>query len=419
MPIQFNVGGRLILSEILAIFLLPVLYALKGRLFRGIQQRRVIGLGLLWLVGLVATDLIRGTKFEDYSRGWALVSFTLIDFALIFLLAENKVSRIKLLFVGYAIGTGLETLLTPGVDGMLWKMGGDDAVLLGALALLSLWTPSGIQARRFGIALEAANAVLGVLFNARNVAGRAFVDAIMLASSLFRPSSGFKLAQSRQTMIILALLALPTMYVGLSGYAYLAQSGVMGDSARATYAAQSNSSFGPFGVLFGGRPEIFVASQAIADSPIIGHGSWARSMDYYLRFRQLAALGFDVRESGVTDPSALVASRGMEPEIPAHSILFGSWVWAGVFGAVFWCYALYLIVRCFGAALIRMDTVAPLLVHASTLMLWDILFSPYGNDRRFEAAIFLTAAIIYARSAPKPSKATTKRLGLPALRQAA
>jgi hypothetical protein len=394
-PLQFDVGGRLISSEILVVFLLPLLLLLKGRLLTRAEPRRILLLGGLWLLGLVATDLIRGTKFADYSRGWALVGFTLIDFVCIYLLTEGREFRLKLLMLGYAIGVGAETLLNPIVAGIRWKMGGGDAVMLGVLALLALWSGSGMMTRRLGLYAEIVDTVLSVLFNARNLAGRAFMNAILLSLTRLTASARFRAIGMRNVIVALAVLALPVTYVALTAYAFLAQSGAMGAMAQATYRAQSNSAYGAFGVLLGGRPEIFISTQAIADSPIIGHGSWARDMNYYLKFRQLAALGFDVRESGVTDPDALVSTRGLEPEIPSHSILFGSWVWAGVLAAVFWVYVLFLTMRALGTAVLSVDPLAPLIVHASTLFLWDILFSPYGNDRRFEAAIFLTVSIAY------------------------
>ena len=66
--------------------------------------------------------------------------------------------------------------------------------------------------------------------------------------------------------------------------------------------------------------------------------------------------------------------------IPAHSYLLGSWVWAGLLGGVFWLAILVLA----GWLLLNLYAVrqalAPLLVFSTVLLVWNIVFSPYGSS---------------------------------------
>src|SRR5258708_14335741 len=100
------------------------------------------------------------------------------------------------------------------------------------------------------------------------------------------------------------------------------------------------------GVLLAGRNEFLAAGSAIRDSPFIGHGSWAKDPKYKaILYDRLAELGY----------------RKMGPElesdvIPSHSYVFGAWVESGILGAVFWCWALWLI----GSAPIRASAREPL-----------------------------------------------------------
>jgi len=86
---------------------------------------------------------------------------------------------------------------------------------------------------------------------------------------------------------------------------------------------------GEYGLIVGGRSEILVSAQAIMDSPILGHGSWAKNEEYaamlnYLR-ESMGYVAQGKHESGL---------------IPTHSHIFGAWVEAGILGAVFWLWIL-------------------------------------------------------------------------------
>ena len=100
-------------------------------------------------------------------------------------------------------------------------------------------------------------------------------------------------------------------------YDFAAARGFLGTAAEELYYRQS----GPLGVLVGGRSESLVSTQAILDSPVLGHGSWAKDTKYVdLLSDRLASLGY---EALPPDP----ADIGV---IPAHSYLLGSWVEGGV-----------------------------------------------------------------------------------------
>ncbi len=58
---------------------------------------------------------------------------------------------------------------------------------------------------------------------------------------------------------------------------FAADIGLFDESVTQKFQTQAN---GKFGVLVGGRPETLVAIQAIRDSPIIGHGSFAIDPKY-------------------------------------------------------------------------------------------------------------------------------------------
>ena len=156
---------------------------------------------------------------------------------------------------------------------------------------------------------------------------------------------------------------------------------MLGERSRDKYETQS--ALGDIGILLGGRSESLVTVQAIQDSPLIGHGSWAKDR-YYAELRQLMLyrLGF--------------VNRFIEPEtdlIPTHSHLLGSWVEAGIGGALFWVGVLGLIIAALRRLYASDDPLRPYLVFLMFLFIWDILFSPFGAQRRLTNGFLMVAAL--------------------------
>ena len=65
------------------------------------------------------------------------------------------------------------------------------------------------------------------------------------------------------------------------------------NSGRGRGTKYEQESAGYYGVLLGGRPELLAELPAVYDSPILGHGSWAREPLYIIEQRQaLLLLGY-------------------------------------------------------------------------------------------------------------------------------
>jgi len=160
-----------------------------------------------------------------------------------------------------------------------------------------------------------------------------------------------------------------------------AQRGWFGEEALQKYEIQSS---GDAGILLGGRNEFLAAGSAIRDSPVIGHGSWAKDPKYKaILYDRLAELGY----------------RRMGPElesdvIPSHSYVFGAWVESGIVGAVFWCWVLWVT----ASALLRAsgrEPLFPFFAFIALLLIWNLLFSPYGAGERFTATYSVYAMVLF------------------------
>ncbi|MHA1112875.1 MAG: hypothetical protein ACTSRY_00005, partial [Alphaproteobacteria bacterium] len=114
------------------------------------------------------------------------------------------------------------------------------------------------------------------------------------------------------------------------------------------------------------------------DSPFIGHGSWAKDPYYASLLLQYRPELTSVYESGL---------------IPTHSFLFGAWVEAGVVGAIFWLWIWILNARALGRVFTIREPLVPLFGLIGIVMAWDIIFSPYGAERRFIVPFYVVLAM--------------------------
>ena len=138
-------------------------------------------------------------------------------------------------------------------------------------------------------------------------------------------------------------------------------------------------SHGNLNFLQSGRVESLVSTQAIWDSPILGHGSWARDAKYSaMLVERLQESGYEVE-----------GNRNEKDLIPSHSYLLGSWVEAGLGGGLFWVYVLWLGTAAFYRTLAGAEPYTPLIVFTILFLVWEILFSPFAQEQRVVAALHI------------------------------
>ena len=163
-------------------------------------------------------------------------------------------------------------------------------------------------------------------------------------------------------------------------YSYAAQGGYLGQEAQLKFIAQGG---GQFGLLLGGRSEILASARAIADSPLIGHGSWARDPAYRVYLYRLIDLGYQRSQA---EMDRYVNESDL---IPAHSHFFQAWVWAGILGAIFWLVVLRLVIQALIKSNRHPNSLYIFAMFISISAIWDIFFSPFGSFMRIRWAIQL------------------------------
>ena len=367
---EFSAVGRIFVPELVLIGLLPFLLMTRGRMLADPLPRTFLVLAALWLASQVLTDLVRETDFRDYSRGWAKIAFTAANFCSLYMLLHGSRRRIVLFALGLAVGGFLSFLLNPSAfaEDHPWKFGiGPPAALLAALA--SLWPP--IRRVPFLPALPLlAVGAYSMAVGFRSLAGIALLASIyLLVQQIAGRRHRRPVAPSPGRALLFFAAGVALTAVVLKVYEQAAARGYVSERARWTYERQDS---GSFGILLGGRSEIYASARAVVDSPFIGHGSWARDAGYAARVLELRLLGYDLHSSTRLDSDL----------IPTHSHLMGGWVEAGILGAVFWLWVLLLVFRVLSNLYLIREPLGPLIAFIGIMMLWDVVFSPFGAERR-------------------------------------
>ena len=383
--LEVKLVGRLFVSEIFLIILLPFLW-MNNRSSLSLPLLRFLAiLFTAWLLAQIFTDVYRATAFEDWTRGWSKIIFLSINFLSIYLLLNNRRNRFILFGLGIALGQALAFYFNPNIyaQDYPWKFGYGMCITLLTLIFIQLYVVEKYKFLAF--TMIAFLSILNFYMGFRSLGA---ICMLVLAMTFLVEKQYFaSKTMHLKKIIFLFLLGLILSFGIVKLYAYAAGEGWLGLQAQELYLQQES---GEFGFLLGGRTEFLASSQAVLDSPIIGYGSWAKD-------RQYADIMIDaLREYGYYATSI----EGESDLIPTHSYLMGAWVEAGIMGALFWFWVLGLVFYGLISLFVKQSNLTILISFASFTLLWDIPFSPLGGEGRLYSAFYFTL-IIYSLAQSK------------------
>lgn len=377
---EANVVGRLFGIDIAVLILLPFILATDRKIWGDRYLISFIFFVTLWFLSAVSTDIYRGIPFEDFARGWSKILIFTASFVVVYSITKEKLRRLIALYAGAAFFSIVSASLFPSDATVAdpWKFGyGWGVTALGLLICATPWMQNvigriGALCAAFGLAL------LSLFFDFR----------IMFAITAFAVATAGVLGQQRLISMRPSRRAVRTALYGMIAaasvfgitqiYSMSASAGLLGRVAEEKYFQQKDNDIG---LLFSSRTEALASTKAIADSPIIGHGSWAKDADYVMALADL------LQSKGV--PFYLSDSD----LIPTHSHILGAWVEAGIAGALFWTFILILVGRAIWAMANLPNRATVFFAFSLFLFCWDLFFSPFGAERRFFTALPICLAI--------------------------
>jgi len=390
--VNVRIIADVFIAELLLLVALPFLLIRYGRAWSNPIVNKIIIFGLLWFVSQMVTDIIRETELTKLARGWLAILFFLGNFYAVYLLIRGDDRRLLALIIGYALGGILRCFIDPGYgfDVEPWKFGFGFPTMILALLAITRLIAKGVLKEQVGLGCLLLLGVFSIYLNARSLGGVMVLAVLMVGlskSQLFQVIYLVHSNPAKKTGLI-ALVGM-MIFIILVSYRWAGEAKVLPENAQYKYDLVESSSMGAFGVILAGRSELLASIPAVADSPFIGHGSWAEDSKYRLYLYEIGNL------IGVERDEIQVRRVVEEKEsIPAHSHLMQSWVWAGFLGALFWLFIFRMIVEVTVRSMRYRNYLSMLGVFICVKSAWDLLFSPFGSTMRMQWAWELNLMIL-------------------------
>lgn len=351
--ISVKVIGEMPIGEPLFLTVAFILFALRGTgpNFSPPLFWTLFMTGMLMVVGYVVSDLMAVTGPSQYLRGWARVFMLFADCIAIQVVVSHGYRYLWWFVAGLAVEILAANLLdlTP-LTTVSWKADGYGFALGLLLTLVCGYLPgllASVLLAGFGLVSVALDfRSLGAIF--------VLVGLVLMARVFVRRGAPFPVLRT-----IALLVALPAMAVALQ----LTLAGTEDEYLERRLDSNLGRYIG-----------MVVAVHAIADSPLIGYGSWAADKRYTKVVAREAVRG----STRTNHPD-----KTGESLLP-HSQVLQAWVEGGLLAAIFFFVYAAAIVRAFFWLVHRHDLgrMTPLLLILLVLGGWNLLASPILGKHR-------------------------------------
>lgn len=377
-----NFGGQLYVMEL--ILAVGVLLSIPG------SKRPTLGAGLaigmvLWGFGSLLSDILAESDTLTLVKGLLRVLFLAVDIFALYYICDRDLSAVRALWAGLAVAGLLAVVIQPSAatQGQLWKFGVGLPITLLVILLLTRKE----RATWFSVGVLLALAGAHFVFGFRSMASVAIIAALLLAVRVSRrPREGSSTGARplRWRPAVVAVVGVGSVLTLTAIYDSLAARGVFGFIAQQKAAYQAD---GEFGSSLSSRSEFLLSVQSIGDNPLFGGGSYS-------------VASIEVANSAATWLNGLgyseVAQRLVRGAPAFHSELLGMWAENGILSLFFWLPVAALLVRAIYAVVYRTTHLPELIVFISVLGLWDLVFSPFGADRRMWLAATIVSIVVAA-----------------------
>ena len=357
-----KIVGNLLLVELILLGIVLIEIS-KGALSKvTVNLKTYIALLAISVASQLGADLINAIPRSESLKGLSLILFTLINLCAVSILTRFDKSCIKIAILGFAFGGVLGFFIQPSTYARseIWKFGIGFPITLAMFVVLSY--PKVMKYKLLSILFVLAISGVSLLFGARSLALLTFMSIFFI----FKKGT---LSKSRKLPVFQALLLIVISTTIFSAiYANLASDGSLGVKAQSKLIAQTSKGGN---IILNSRSELLFAGRAIAESPILGFGSYAK-MSPQLR---IEILDFLNKNQIYYELGPLTRNYG--DRIPVHSMILQWWLWFGILGI---CFPISLFLLCFKS--IRNSDIDILNYFLAVNGIWNVLFSPYGEAYR-------------------------------------
>jgi hypothetical protein len=382
-------GGEIYLGEIFAIIYLFVNY---NKIKIDKSTKLSIVLGVIWAFCQFFSDQINNVEVMNSIKGvGAPIIFIATLTALVVYLRHN-IQRLPSFLIGFYLGFVPGFIIAPEVyfqdNPWKWGVGG---VILG---LYSVYFTFFIKSKNFYYLMFfiIILGVIGIINDARGLslfpifAGILYMASRSKSLNIIINKLKGNFFGTKITLIIILLI----FFVNAAATAMFSSSWIIDKLPQESANKFLMQASGDYGVLLGGRTEIFASISAFLDKPFLGHGSWAKDNSGYSDL-MLAKLF----NSGYLESADVSYSSDL---IPVHSYLMGAMVWSGIGGGLFWLFLIRWLLKSFVE---NINILGFYFYNGLISIIWSIMFSPFGAAARWDSAVFIGVYISYLLATPK------------------
>ena len=337
------------------------------------EFRRIIVLGLLWLVAQASSDLLNDTNQVDSIKSLAQIFVLVSLFYWGYYWSIRNVTILRYYLFGYVISAIPQYFFLPGLFGSSdpWKFIFGPSVTLLLLLIIPGLGLSKLSASLVLLVLVCIDFAVG----SRSLGLITLITIMMLLRIPLR-QRGFVFILSFFTSVVFLMVGTYAIYESIT------LNGFFGQNQLQKFEKQSQA--GP--IFLVARSELIYEFQAIKQTGILGLGSSPQVDQNYLE--RVASLESNV---GVNHPStAAFIQYKQDGRIQSHSMILGAWMESGIFGALFWLYLTGLVISTIFNSTGR-EPIFGLVTRFLTInYLWAVFFSPLGAGSRMMTAITIT-----------------------------
>jgi len=373
--ISLDFIGNLYLAQILIILSFLYFYFEKNtNKVINKDLNNIIYLGILWLISQIISDIINESLPIDSYRGIAKIVITIMSFYVFYKInLKFKYGLIKLLTYVILIQIIYFIISINSFKDLeyFWKMGLGIAVTL--ICLIYFNFKNDTQNNNFFIIILTIISILSLYFGTRYLFLLNILSTFFIFLSInSKDKNLFKIDQKKIFITFIFIL------VVISIFQFILYSNILPENLTLKTLSQQ----GKYGLLIGGRSDLIAGIKAISDSPIFGHGSWAKDCFYSDYLKDF--LFYNEYSKIFTDKNCL---------IPGHSIILEAWIYSGFIGFVFWLYILFLIIGKIRYNFSQSNKFTTTLIFLNLLVFWHLFLSPYGGIRIIEFPLYVTILI--------------------------
>ena len=382
---QITLIGKIGISEIIVLLAAPIVYFRNQQLFKRDGVNGFLLLCFLWLGGAIFADLFNHVTFARSARGLACPIVILGTVVYLYPILRRNPSRFKWLLLGIAISHVITIFaFQRGVAGDL-ASAGDTAGAIDRVVryklfwvnMLTTWLTLPITGWYGKTPKWLACSLLLFLSGYALIGGGGrsaflvlFVSFILIVMVGKRQMS---MLWIKKNFIVLILV------LGVGGlcakgvYKHAAKSGLMGAGELGKYEEQTKEGGGVLKLLMAGRSDFFIGVFCALREPIIGYGS--HGADKYNCTEEFLNKYGNASDRKMAET---IMRKGWYMDVSAHSHIVTFWAFHGIFGLIFWVYALKLVIDTLRKRMHIMPEMYGYFACVIPTLCWDIPFSPFG-----------------------------------------